>query len=154
MLVFPFQMVKTRRITDLNEWDEENSSSSHRVRFVSHAMSSCHSRSTNSTTSNHRNCSTKNAVSDGRQEEQSGPNENKLDRMERILEGILTHVTRNEPPRHTTHVLDQYCRQRPSVFKGKTEDDPCMIEFWMEQTEKLLQHLQCSDEEKLFQHLS
>jgi len=35
------------------------------------------------------------------------------------------------------------------VFKGRAEDDPCMAEFWIEQTEKLLQHLRCSDEEKV-----
>ncbi|XP_052197261.1 uncharacterized protein LOC127804438 [Diospyros lotus] len=110
---------------DLSERDESDSSSSH------------HSRSANRVTN------------DGRQEERSGPSENRFDRMERILEGMLTHVTRNEPSRHTTHVLDQYRRQRPPVFRGKAEDDPCMAEYWMEQTEKLLQHLQCSDEDKV-----
>ena len=69
--------------------------------------------------------------------------------MERILEGMLTHVARNEPPRHTSHVLDQYRGQRPPVFRGKASDDPSMAEYWMEQTEKLLQHLQCVDEEKV-----
>ena len=59
-------MVKTRRVTDLNERDESDSSSSH------------HSRSAN------------HIASDGRQEERSGPSEDRLNRMERILEGMLT----------------------------------------------------------------
>ena len=101
-------MVKTRRVTDLSERDESDSSSSHRSRSANHV------------------------TSDGRQEERSGPSENRLDRMERILEGMLTHVTRNELPRHTTHVLDQYRQQRPQVFKEKAKDDPCMVKFWME----------------------
>ncbi|XP_052172162.1 uncharacterized protein LOC127788086 [Diospyros lotus] len=46
-------------------------------------------------------------------------------------------------------MLDQYRRQRPPVFRGKVGDDPSVAEYWMEQTEKLLQHLQCSDEEKV-----
>ncbi|XP_052207947.1 uncharacterized protein LOC127811811 [Diospyros lotus] len=116
---------------------------------MSRATSSRHSRSANSATSNHRSRSTNRAASSRRQEEQSGPSESRLDRIERILEGVLTHVTRNEPPRHTPHMLDQYRRQRPPVFRGKAGDDPSAAEYWIEQTEKLLQHLQCSDEEKV-----
>ena len=115
-------MVKTRRVTDLNKQDESDSSSSR------------------------RNSSTNYVMSNGQQEERSGPSENRLDRMERILESMLTYIMRNEPLRNTTHVLDQYRRQRPSVFRGKAEDDPFIAEFWMEQTKKLLQHLHCSDE--------
>ena len=35
------------------------------------------------------------------------------------------------------------------MFKGRVCDDPSSAEYWLEQTEKLLQHLQCSEEEKV-----
>ena len=35
------------------------------------------------------------------------------------------------------------------MFKGRTNDDPSLAEYCLEQIEKLLQHLQCSEGEKV-----
>ena len=35
------------------------------------------------------------------------------------------------------------------MFKGRTCDDPSSAEYWLKQTKKLLQHLQCSKDEKV-----
>ena len=75
--------------------------------------------------------------------------EGRLDRMERVIENLLNYTTRGEPAKNADNVLEQYRRQRPPIFKGKPNDDPSMAEYWLEQTEKLLRHLQYNDEEKL-----
>ncbi|XP_052198307.1 uncharacterized protein LOC127805570 [Diospyros lotus] len=69
--------------------------------------------------------------------------------MEQFLENMLTYVSQKEPTRHTTTALERYRHLRPPVFKGRIGDDPSSVEYWLEQTEKLLQHLQCSEEEKV-----
>ncbi|XP_052172232.1 uncharacterized protein LOC127788161 [Diospyros lotus] len=69
--------------------------------------------------------------------------------MERFLENMLTYVSREEPIRHTTTALELYRHLRPPVFKGRIGDDPSSTEYWLEQIKKLLQHLQCSEEEKV-----
>ncbi|XP_052187706.1 uncharacterized protein LOC127798285 [Diospyros lotus] len=80
---------------------------------------------------------------------ESSSSEDRFERMERFLENMLTYVSREEPTRHTTTALERYRHLRPPVFKGRTGDDPSSAEYWLEQTEKLLQHLQCSEEEKV-----
>lgn len=35
------------------------------------------------------------------------------------------------------------------MFKGRVGDDPNSAEYWLEQTEKLLQYLQCNEKEKV-----
>lgn len=46
-------------------------------------------------------------------------------------------------------MLDLYRRQNPPVFQGNVGADPSEGEFWIEQIEKLLDHLHCEEEEKV-----
>ncbi|XP_052197312.1 uncharacterized protein LOC127804483 [Diospyros lotus] len=80
---------------------------------------------------------------------ESSTGEDRFGRIERFLENMLTYVSREEPTRHTTTALERYRHLRPPVFKGRIGDDPSSAEYWLEQTEKLLQHLQCREEEKV-----
>ncbi|XP_052204017.1 uncharacterized protein LOC127809294 [Diospyros lotus] len=74
----------------------------------------------------------------------------RLDQMERILGGMvgLIHETHSRDG-HMANMLDLYRRQNPLVFQGKIGADPSEGEFWIEQTEKLLDHLHCNEEEKV-----
>ena len=83
------------------------------------------------------------------QEMESAALEGRLDRMERVMENLMTYVTRGESARQPDNVLEQYRRQRPPTFKGKPGDDPSIAEYWLEQTEKLLRHLQYNDQDKV-----
>ena len=67
--------------------------------------------------------------------------------MERVIENLLNYTTRGA--KNADNVMEQYRRQRPPIFKGKPNDDPNMAEYWLEQTKKLLRHLQYNDEDKL-----
>ncbi|XP_052179889.1 uncharacterized protein LOC127793145 [Diospyros lotus] len=74
----------------------------------------------------------------------------RLDQMERILGSVVgliqeTHSRDN----HAVSMLDLYRRQNPPIFHGKLGADPSEGEFWIEQTEKLLDHLHCREEEKV-----
>ena len=69
--------------------------------------------------------------------------------MERFLENMLTYVSREKPTQHITTVLERYRHPRPSVFMGRTCDDPSSTKYWLKQMEKLLQHFQCNEEEKV-----
>ena len=46
-------------------------------------------------------------------------------------------------------MLDLYRRLNPPVFQGKIEADPSEREFWLEQTKKLLDHLNYDKNEKV-----
>lgn len=61
----------------------------------------------------------------------------------------MTYATKKEQTRHTDNMLEQYQRQRPPTFKVRANDDTCMVEYQLEQTEKLLRHLQCDDLDKV-----
>ncbi|XP_052204051.1 uncharacterized protein LOC127809327 [Diospyros lotus] len=50
---------------------------------------------------------------------------------------------------HSVNMLDLYRRQNSPIFQGKLGADPSEGEFWIEQTEKLLDHLHCREEEKV-----
>ena len=80
---------------------------------------------------------------------ESSSSEDCFEQIERFLENMLTYVSREEPIRHTTMALEQYRHLRPPVFKGRINDDPSSAEYWLEQIEKLLQHLQCGEDEKV-----
>ena len=63
------------------------------------------------------------------QEMESAAPEGRLDRMERVMENLMTYVTRGESARQPDNVLEQYRRQRPPTFKGKPGDDPSIAEY-------------------------
>ncbi|XP_052181880.1 uncharacterized protein LOC127794673 [Diospyros lotus] len=50
---------------------------------------------------------------------------------------------------HAVNTLDLYRRQNPPIFQWKLRTDPSERKFWIEQTEKLLDHLHCREEEKV-----
>ncbi|XP_052200527.1 uncharacterized protein LOC127806924 [Diospyros lotus] len=50
---------------------------------------------------------------------------------------------------HSVNMLDLYRQQNPPTFQGRLGTDPNEGEFWIEQTEKLLDHLHCEEEEKV-----
>lgn len=85
---------------DLSEQDESDGSSSYRSRSAKHV------------------------TNDGQQEERSGPSENRFNRMERILEGMLTHVTRNEPPRAYNSCVGSVSPTETPGVQGKNRRRP------------------------------
>ena len=52
----------------------------------------------------------------------------------------------NRPKTHTINWLKMYRDLHPPSFKGDPEVDPSVGECWMEQIEKLLEHLECPKE--------
>ena len=65
------------------------------------------------------------------------------------MENLLTYATKGEPTRHTDNVLEQYQQQRSPTFKGRSSDDPGIVECWLEQTKNLFRHLQYDDLDKV-----
>ena len=45
--------------------------------------------------------------------------------------------------------IERMARYRPIDFLGKKEDEPSMIENWLERTERMLVQMHCTTEEKL-----
>ncbi|XP_052172124.1 uncharacterized protein LOC127788043 [Diospyros lotus] len=74
----------------------------------------------------------------------------RLDQMERILRSVVGLIQETQSrDNHAVSMLDLYRRQNPPIFHGKLGADPSEGEFWIEQTEKLLDHLHCREEEKV-----
>ncbi|XP_052203150.1 uncharacterized protein LOC127808617 [Diospyros lotus] len=57
---------------------------------------------------------------------------------------IMSSMNRPETP--TTNWLKMFRDLHPPSFKGDPEMDPSVGEYWMEQTEKLLEHLECPED--------
>ncbi|XP_052197371.1 uncharacterized protein LOC127804537 [Diospyros lotus] len=70
--------------------------------------------------------------------------------MERILGSMVGFMQETHSrDTHAVSMLDLYRRQNPPIFQGKLGADPNEGEFWIEQTEKLLDHLHCRKEDKV-----
>ena len=61
--------------------------------------------------------------------------------FERFVEMMINSMNRQEAP--TSNWLKVYRDMRSPSFKGDLEADPSVGEYWLEQTEKLLEHLEC-----------
>ncbi|XP_052189975.1 uncharacterized protein LOC127799772 [Diospyros lotus] len=64
--------------------------------------------------------------------------------FERFVEMMMSSMNRSETS--TIYWLKMYRDLCPLSFKSDPEVDPSMGEYWMEQTEKLLEHLECPEE--------
>ncbi|XP_052197381.1 uncharacterized protein LOC127804546 [Diospyros lotus] len=64
--------------------------------------------------------------------------------FERFVEMMMNSMNRSETL--TINWLKMYRDLHPPSFKGDSEVDPSLKEYWMEQTEKLLEHLECPEE--------
>ncbi|XP_052193963.1 uncharacterized protein LOC127802285 [Diospyros lotus] len=74
----------------------------------------------------------------------------RLDQMERILGGVVGLIQETHfRDSYAVSMLDLYHRQNPPIFHGKLGADPSEGEFWIEQMEKLLDHLHRREEEKV-----
>ncbi|XP_052172216.1 uncharacterized protein LOC127788145 [Diospyros lotus] len=74
----------------------------------------------------------------------------RLDQMEQIMGSMVGFMQgTHSQDGHAANLLDLYRRQNPPVFQGKLGVDSSEGEFWIEQTEKLLDHLHCGEEEKV-----
>ena len=45
--------------------------------------------------------------------------------------------------------IERMARYRPVDFMGKKDDEPAMVENWLERTERMLVQMHCTAEEKL-----
>ena len=61
--------------------------------------------------------------------------------FKRFIEMMINSMNRQEAP--STNWLKVYRDMRPSSFKGNLEADPSAGKYWLEQIEKLLEHLEC-----------
>ncbi|KAL5738263.1 hypothetical protein ACOSP7_031024 [Xanthoceras sorbifolium] len=64
----------------------------------------------------------------------------------RQMTEILRTVTRAPPQRSAVERLAKYL---PTDFRGKSDDDATVAEYWFERTERILQQMHCTPEESL-----
>ena len=64
--------------------------------------------------------------------------------MERFMEEMMSAMQR--PGVSAQNWLKMYRDMRPPSFKGDPDADPSVGEYWLEQTEKLLEHMDCPRE--------
>ena len=69
-----------------------------------------------------------------------------------ILEQLAQALQRAEQPAAIASqrsAIERMARYRPIDFLGKKEDEPSMVENWLERTERMLMQMHCTTEEKL-----
>ena len=86
---------------------------------------------------------------EGQRDARPNLGEDRMDRIERILEGMAGRILELQPEQRRVDALERYLRQNPPVFRGRPVDDPAISEYWLDQTEKILHRLRISNEDKV-----
>ena len=65
----------------------------------------------------------------GQRDARANLDEGRMDRIERILEGMAGRILELQPEQRRVDALERYLRQNPPVFRRRPADDPAISEY-------------------------
>jgi len=86
---------------------------------------------------------------EGQRDARPNLGEGRMDRIERILEGMARRILELQLEQRRVDALKRYLRQNPPVFRERPAENPAISEYCLDSTEKILHSLRISNKDKV-----